>query len=66
MESTAQYWRPVSATLERLWRPARLQDGGSGPLHLAQAQSNRGAARTEEGFSGCRAIWRTSAYLSLS
>ena len=43
MESTAQYWRPVWATLERLWRPKRLQDGGakSGKLHLAQAQSNR-------------------------
>ena len=29
MESTAQYWRPVWATLERLWRPKRLQEGGS-------------------------------------
>jgi hypothetical protein len=47
MESTAQYWRPVWATLEQRWRPKRLQEGGgprSGQLHLAQAQSNRGAA----------------------
>src|SRR5215475_8596538 len=28
MESTAQYWRPVWATLERLWRPKRLHEGG--------------------------------------
>src|SRR2546430_3601314 len=42
MESTAQYWRPVWATLEQQWRPKRLQDGGAraGQLHLAQAQSN--------------------------
>jgi hypothetical protein len=41
MESTAQYWRPVWATLEQQWRPKRLQEGGgprSGQLHLAQAQ----------------------------
>src|SRR2546428_10403986 len=52
MESTAQYWRPVWATLEQQWRPKRLQDGGarSGQLHLAQAQSNRGAAGREKEF----------------
>jgi len=52
MESTAQYWRPVWATLERLWRPARLQDGGarSGQLHLAQAQSNRAASGRKKDF----------------
>ena len=52
MESTAQYWRPVWATLERLWRPKRLQEGGakSGKLHLAQAQSNRGAAGRKKDF----------------
>src|SRR5207302_6678390 len=27
MESTAQYWRPVWATLEQRWRPKRLQEG---------------------------------------
>src|SRR5438552_18852264 len=45
MVSTVQYWRPVWATVEQQWRPKRLKDGGarSGQLHLAQAQSNRGA-----------------------
>src|SRR5688500_1387028 len=47
MESTAQYWRPVWEALERYWRPARRTrkdaDPLSGTLHLAQAQSNRGA-----------------------
>jgi len=54
MESTAQYWRPVWATLEQQWRPKRLQDGGarSGQLHLAQAQSNRGASGRKKGFPG--------------
>jgi transposase len=52
MESTAQYWRPVWATLERLWRSKRLQEGGprSGQLHLAQAQSNRGASGRKKDF----------------
>ena len=54
MESTAQYWRPVWATLERLWGPKRREREGAGAmagkLHLAQAQSNRGAP----GRSGSR------------
>ena len=53
MESTAQYWRPVWATLEQRWRPKRLQDGAgarSGQLHLAQAQSNRGASGRKKDF----------------
>ncbi len=53
MESTAQYWRPVWAALEQRWRPRRLQEGagaGSGQLHLAQAQSNRGAAGRKKDF----------------
>jgi transposase len=50
MESTAQYWRPVWGTLERLWRPKRLQEGGAGKLHLAQAQSNRGASGRKKDF----------------
>ena len=53
MESTAQYWRPVWATLEQRWRLKRLQesDGArSGQLHLAQAQSNRGAAGRKKDF----------------
>ena len=53
MESTAQYWRPVWATLEQRWRPKRLQEGAgarSGQLHLVQAQSNRGAAGRKKDF----------------
>src|ERR1700675_1547726 len=53
MESTAQYWRPVWAGLEQRWRPKRLQEGAgarSGQLHLAQAQSNRGAAGRKKDF----------------
>jgi len=47
MESIAQYWRPVWEALELHWRPQRrARDGASrlsATLHLAQAQSNRGA-----------------------
>src|SRR6476660_269700 len=47
LESTAQYWRPVWGALERDWKPKRRTrtDASplSGTLHLAQAQSNRGA-----------------------
>src|SRR5213593_2590657 len=53
MESTAQYWRPVWAALEQRWRPKRLQAGAgarSGQLHLAQAQSNRGAGGRKRDF----------------
>lgn len=46
MESTAQYWKPVWAALERYWKPARQQREGAtrmgGTLHLCQAKSNRG------------------------
>ena len=54
MESTAQYWRPVWAALEREWRPIRRQREGagslSGALHLAQAQSNRGPRGRKKDF----------------
>jgi hypothetical protein len=47
MESTAQHWRPVWEALEQCWRPVRRTRAGaspmSGTLHLAPAQSNRGA-----------------------
>ena len=54
MESTAQYWRPVWDTLERYWTP-RCRDRAdadprAGTLHLAQAQSNRGAAGRKKDF----------------
>src|SRR5215813_6081328 len=55
MESTAQYWRPVWAALERLWKPHVGQgDGGRATaaiLHLAQAQSNRAAMGRKNDFS---------------
>src|SRR6516165_1922441 len=40
MESTAQYWKPVWAALERYWKPiCQKREGASpmsGTLHLAQ------------------------------
>src|SRR5437867_8026598 len=46
MESTAQYWQPVWGALGRYWKPTRQKREGAGPmagpLHLAQAHSNRG------------------------
>jgi len=54
MESTAQYWRPVWETLERYWRPRRQTPPSARPrartLHLAQAQSNRGARGRKKDF----------------
>jgi transposase len=54
MESTAQYWRPVWEALERFWKPrVRARQGASalsGTLHLAQAQSNRGAGGRKKDF----------------
>ena len=54
MESTAQYWRPVWEALEQYWRPVRRQREGASPvsgiLHLAQAQSNRGAGGRKKDF----------------
>ena len=54
MESTAQYWRPVWHALERHWKPHRQQREGAGQmagtLHLAQAQSNRGAHGRKKDF----------------
>jgi transposase len=54
MESTAQYWKPVWEALERYWAPALQKREGAGPmsgsLHLAQAQSNRGARGRKRDF----------------
>ena len=54
MESIAQYWRPVWEALELHWRPQRRNRDGasplSGTLHLAQAQSNRGAGGRKKDF----------------
>ena len=54
MESTAQYWKPVWAALERYWKPMREKQKGarrrSGTLHLAQAQSNRGRRGRKRDF----------------
>ena len=55
MESTAQYWKPVWATLERHWKPARQQREGasqmSGTLHLCQAKSNHGPRGRKNDFA---------------
>jgi transposase len=53
LESTAQYWKPVWAVLERYWKPKcpRQEEGGmSGTLHLAQALSNRGRRGRKRDF----------------
>src|ERR1700751_5432015 len=54
MESTAQYWKPVWAALERYWKPTCQKRAGaspaSGTLHLAQAQSNRGPRGRKKDF----------------
>ena len=54
MESTAQYWRPVWEALERHWQPLQQQRAAAAPtsgrLHLAQAQSNRGARGRKKDF----------------
>jgi transposase len=55
MESTAQYWKPVWAALERYWKQScRKREGASlmsGTLHLAQAQSNRGPRGRKKDFA---------------
>jgi transposase len=55
MESTAQYWKPVWATLEQYWKPLQQAREGarpmSGMLHLAQAQSNRGPRGRKNDFA---------------
>ena len=55
MESTAQYWKPVWAILERYWKPLQQGREGarpmSGMLHLAQAQSNRGPRGRKNDFA---------------
>lgn len=54
MESTAQYWKPVWAALERYWKPISQKrnntGSSSGTLHLAQAQSNRGRRGRKKDF----------------
>src|SRR6267378_4762313 len=54
MESTAQYWKPVWAALERYWKPERQKRVGarkmSGKLHLCQAKSNRGRRGRKNDF----------------
>jgi transposase len=55
MESTAQYWKPVWAALERYWKPICQKREGAGPmsgtLHLAQAQSNRARRGRKNDFA---------------
>lgn len=62
MESTAQYWKPVWASLERYWKPiCEKREGArpmSGSLHLAQAQSNRGARGRKNDFADAERLVR--------
>jgi transposase len=62
MESTAQYGRPVWEALEQNWRPVRRTRAGaspvSGTLHLAQAQSNRGAGGRKRDFPDAERLVR--------
>ena len=62
MESTAQYWKPVWASLERYWKPICEKREGPGPmsgsLHLAQAQSNRGARGRKNDFADAERLVR--------
>lgn len=62
LESTAQYWRPVWAMLERFWKPAIERQPGAGPmagkLHLAQAQSNRGPRGRKNDFGDAERLIR--------
>jgi transposase len=55
MESTAQYWKPVWAALERYWKPAREKREGatkmSGTLHQCQAKSNHGPGGRKNDFA---------------
>ena len=55
MESTAQYWKPVWATLERYWKPTRQKREGAtqmcGTLHLCQAKSNKGPRGRKNDFA---------------
>ena len=55
MESTAQYWKPVWAALERHWTPrARTREGAgprAGTLHLAHARSNRARRGRKRDFA---------------
>ena len=54
MESTAQYWKPVWAALERYWKPARQKrecaPKMAGTLHLCQAKSNHGPRGRKSDF----------------
>jgi transposase len=54
MESTAQYWRPVWAALERDWQSVQRRRVDASPttgaLHLAQAQSNHGRPGRKRDF----------------
>lgn len=55
MESTAQYWKPVWAALERHWTPRARARAGAGPmagtLHLAHARSNRAPRGRKRDFA---------------
>src|SRR5215471_2126128 len=66
MESTAQYWRPVWAALERYWKPVAQKREGAGPksgsLHLCKAESNKAPKGRKNDFrDGIRMLKRLEA-----
>jgi transposase len=62
MESTAQYWKPVWAALERHWTPRARARAGAGPmtgtLHLAHARSNRARRGRKRDFADAERLVR--------
>jgi hypothetical protein len=72
MESTAPYWKPVWAALERDWKPLAQQREGAarraGTLHLAQAQSNRARRGRKRDFADAERLVKrlVAAELTLS
>jgi transposase len=62
MESTAQYWQPVWGALEQYWQPTRQNrpEAGTkaGEIHLAQAQSNKGAHGRKNDFGDAERLVR--------
>src|SRR5258708_18208864 len=62
MESTAQYWQPVWGALEQYWQPTRQNrpEAGTkaGEIHLAQAQSNKGAHGRKNDFADAERLVR--------
>ena len=60
MESTAQYWRPIWGTLERLWETQAASRRRNGEVASGAGAVESMSVRTEEGFPRCRTISEAS------